>query len=40
MIELALRNTIKRLAQELTELRKEKTVLERRYDKALGEAEE
>ncbi|QRM32663.1 hypothetical protein [Microvirga sp. VF16] len=40
MIKLALRNTIKRLAQELTELRKEKTVLEQRYENALGEAEE
>lgn len=39
-IELALRNKIKRLEEELTELRKEKTALERRFERALGEAEE
>ncbi|MEZ0170787.1 DUF6262 family protein [Microvirga sp. TS319] len=39
-IELALRNKISRLEEELTELRKENTALERRYEKALGEAEE
>jgi hypothetical protein len=39
-IELALRNKIKRLEQELSEVRKEKTALERRYELALGETEE
>lgn len=39
-IEVALRNKITRLDEELTELRKQKTALERRYEKALGEAKE
>ena len=39
-IEVALRNKIKRLDGELSELRKQKTALERRYEQALGEAEE
>jgi hypothetical protein len=39
-IEVALRNKIKRMDEELIELRKQKTALERRYEKALGEAEE
>jgi sulfur carrier protein ThiS len=39
-IELALRNKIKRLEQELSEVRKEKSALERRFERALGEAEE
>ncbi|MBP2297307.1 DUF6262 family protein [Azospirillum rugosum] len=39
-IEAALRNKITRLEEEATELRKQKTALERRYERALGEAEE
>lgn len=39
-IEAALRNKIKRLEEEATELRKQKATLERRYEMALGEAEE
>jgi AraC-like DNA-binding protein len=39
-IELALRNKIKRLEQELTDVRKQKAAYDRRYEKALGEAEE
>ena len=39
-IEAALRNKITRLEAEMAELRKQKTLLERRYEKALGEAED
>ena len=39
-IEMALRNKISRLEEEMTELRKINTTLNRRYEKALGEAEE
>lgn len=39
-IEAALRNKITRLEEELSEARKQKTLLERRYEKALGEAED
>ena len=39
-IEAALRNKAARLEEELSALRKQKTILERRYEKALGEAEE
>ena len=39
-IEAALRNKVASLEKESTELRKKNTILERRYEKALGEAEE
>lgn len=39
-IELALRNKIGRLEDELAAARKENVTLKRRYEKALGEAEE
>lgn len=39
-IEMALRNKIARLEEEMTELRKANTTINRRYEKALGEAEE
>ena len=39
-IEVALRNKIKRLESELAEVRQQKMELDRRYERALGEAEE
>lgn len=39
-IEAALRNKIARLEEEMADLRKQNTLLERRYEKALGEAED
>lgn len=39
-IETALRNKISRLEETITELRKEGALYKRRYEKALGEAEE
>ncbi|WP_343058484.1 DUF6262 family protein [Microvirga mediterraneensis] len=39
-IEVALRHKIKRLESELAEVRQQKMELDRRYERALGEAEE
>jgi hypothetical protein len=39
-IEVALRHKIKRLASELAEMRQQKMELDRRFEHALGEAEE